>query len=471
MSDIAVVGLGFGDEGKGTIVDFLCHQYHIKNVVRYNGGPQAAHNVVNNKGQWHCFAQFGSHSMQEGSYTYLSQYMYVDLLAMNQEYKVLANKGFERVIFRTFIHPQCLLVTPLHQLVNQIREKSRSQRHGSCGMGVGEVFADKQETRLILRVGELVNFSDFAEKMHLLYQQKLQQAKAMADDQMEELRVLQNVSMPDLLTDYHAIKERMQKNFLPLVKTSMDRQSKVYEGAQGTLLDKDYGFFPYITPSTTTIDHAIQISKNHDSTIHRSIGIIRCYATRHGNGPFVTESRQLNQSLMDAKNPQTSWQGRMRFGWLDLLALRYSLACNQTISELAITCLDQIRNFSHIKICCEYILEERFFVETLQKYFVYHKEKKHYRMIQIIKNDFLTLDEREIFTDLLGKMQPVYRKFPCWNNIMVNGRLDVNLRNWLNFLESKPGLSLPVTILSTGNKTDDKMDVHSDFASRFAVEK
>ncbi|MEM7183546.1 MAG: adenylosuccinate synthetase [Spirochaetota bacterium] len=455
MASIITVGLGFGDEGKGTLVDFLSREHSIHNVIRYNGGPQAAHNVVSPEGTWHCFAQFGSHSLEKGKASYLSQYMFVDFLAMHKEENVLEQKGYNNVYERLFIHPECPVITPFHQLVNKIRE--RQNLHGSCGMGVGEVFSDMQQKNLVIKATDFRDFHSFSYKLRVLLEQKITQAEQLGATSFEEYSYLKNINILSLLQHYRKIHTLLKENILYLEDTNFFTEECIYEGAQGTLLDKNFGFFPHVTPSDTTIHNAELLESQRNQELGQKIGITRCYATRHGNGPFVTEDVELNAILSDSYNQPTPWQGKMRFGWLDLIALRYSLQCNESIDGLAITCLDELASLSMIQVCYKYILKQKFFTEDIAKYFVFEEKNEELHILGIKKNEQLNLEKRYAITKVLFQARPMYRSFPAWEYVINTGQLHQNLKSWFGFLESSEGLGKPIAVLSYGKTAKEKI--------------
>jgi adenylosuccinate synthase len=147
MNAIFVAGLGFGDEGKGSIVDALTRKHQADLVVRFSGGAQAAHHVVTDDGREHCFAQFGSGTLA-GASTHLSRFMLIDPLALVKEAEHLKQIGVVDPFERLTIDPRAPIITPYHRAMNRLRELSRGrQRHGSCGVGIGELASDMMNKR------------------------------------------------------------------------------------------------------------------------------------------------------------------------------------------------------------------------------------------------------------------------------------------------------------------------------------
>src|SRR5258705_6304367 len=158
MTDAIVVGLGYGDEGKGTITDYLVRELGARTVVRWNGGPQAGHNVVTSDGRWHCFAQFGAGTFA-GARTVLGPDMLVELEALAVEADALAGKGVADPLAQLTIDGDCTVITPMHKLLNQLRELAAPR--GSCGMGVGEAVRWR-ERGIAIRVRDVADGSALA---------------------------------------------------------------------------------------------------------------------------------------------------------------------------------------------------------------------------------------------------------------------------------------------------------------------
>ena len=358
------VDLGFGDAGKGSIVDFLTRTYDAHTVVRYNGGAQAGHRVVTAGAhpREHVFAQFGSGTLA-GAATHLSRFMLLDPLAMLEEGKHLNELGVD-AFGHTTIDEQALVITPFQRAVNRLKELMRGrQRHGSCGIGIGETMAD------FLQYGERVLFAGDLRHPHVL-RAKLRFLRTINLAKM-------NILLPELSED-----EEVRRELDPLVSDWSDWLVDVYgdfaqraqivpgaylhsilrhpgtvifEGAQGVLLDEWNGFHPHTTWSTTTLEYADGLlgEAGYGGEQHR-IGITRAYATRHGAGPLVTEDAALAQLLPDACNSFGAWQQGFRAGWLDLVMLRYALEVVGRLDMLAVTCLDRIAAVPQPRVCRRY---------------------------------------------------------------------------------------------------------------------
>jgi adenylosuccinate synthase len=330
MNHKLISGLAFGDEGKGTVVDYLCSTQDVCAVVRFNGGAQAAHNVVRPDGRHHTFAQFGSGTFVPRVKTHLSRFMMVNPGNLLRENAHLVELGVVDALERLTVDEDCLITTDLHRTGNQVREQRRGVgRHGSCGLGIGET-------------------QEFA----LRYPQWALRAKHLADrgQTLLRLRLLRNY-----YKSVHGIPP-MSDGWLELVGDSLVKDGAhfrvvsgdylgellgsgtcVFEGAQGVLLDQDKGYNPYTTWSKTTFENAETLLAEHGEQ-GRRIGVTRSYFTRHGPGPFVTEGPV--DVGVEAHNGFGEWQGAWRTGNLDLVAVQYAVEACGGVDEVIVTHLD-----------------------------------------------------------------------------------------------------------------------------------
>jgi adenylosuccinate synthase len=361
MKQVILVGdLGYGDAGKGSIVDFLVRELQAGVVIRYNGGAQAAHNVVDPSGAHHTFSQFGSGTLVPGVRTHLSRFMLVDPLSMFREEQHLQKLGITDAFSRTTIDREALVVTPYHQALNRLREIARgSERHGSCGMGIGETMSDYvAHGSQVLFVGDLREPVRMKQKLDFLRELKLAELQTIRDKLPDtesgsrELRVLEDPSLMDFIVDRYSEFVRWTNIVEPaFLGRLLDQDTVIGEGAQGVLLDEWYGFHPYTTWSTTTWRNADTLlqEQQYDGRIVR-IGAMRVYATRHGPGPFVTEDMALTAALPDLHNHTNPWQLAMRIGYFDAVAARYAVAVTGQVDFLAVTHLDRLGDMEEWKI-------------------------------------------------------------------------------------------------------------------------
>ncbi|MFI6129745.1 adenylosuccinate synthetase [Micromonospora sp. NPDC051141] len=330
MNHVLVVDLGYGDAGKGTVVDALCASRPVHTVVRFNGGAQAAHNVVLRDGRAHTFAQFGAGTFRPGVRTHLARHVVVDPLALAAEADHLASVGVPDAFDRLTVDGEALLATPYHRAANRAREIARgADRHGSCGLGVGEAVAYG-----LAHPDEAPRIEDCRRPAVLRGR-----LTALRDRLTAELGALDAPPVDDCLPAYAAFADRVAIVDRSWLAGALRAGTCVFEGAQGVLLDEWHGFHPYTTWSTTTFANAetLLAEAGMAGTAQR-LGVLRVTTTRHGPGPLVTEDPAL--PFTDPRNPTNEWQGRFRFGHFDAVAHRYALDVAGGVDGLALTHLD-----------------------------------------------------------------------------------------------------------------------------------
>jgi adenylosuccinate synthase len=347
VSHVIVVDLGYGDAGKGAVVDWLCASRPVHAVVRFNGGPQAAHTVVLRDGRRHAFAQFGAGTFRPGVRTHLSRFMVVDPLALATEADHLAAMGVPDAFARLTVDGAALLATPYHRAANRARERARGPlRHGSCGMGVGETTAYH-----LAHPEEAPRVADCAAPMAL--RRKL---TALRDRLAAELGRLDAPPVDACVSTYAAFAARASIVDSTMAARLLRTGDVVFEGAQGVLLDEWHGFHPYTTWSTTTFANADKLLADAGMAGEATrLGVLRVVTTRHGPGPLVTEDPTLG--LTDPHNPANAWQGPFRFGHFDAVAHRYALAVAGGVDGLALTHLDMADE--RLRICHAYDWTDR----------------------------------------------------------------------------------------------------------------
>lgn len=339
-----VVGLGFGDEGKGTIVDALCAKDDYGFVVRFSGGPQAAHNVVLDDGTHHTFSQFGSGTFS-GVRTILSRFMLINPFNMIKEANALRTKiGYDPMEL-LYISENSLVITTSHIEANKERERRRyGKRHGSCAQGVGEaqkLALDNPD--LALRAKDLINLStaELADRLKMINQHL-----------ESDLRVFLQVGITfwyNIATQYKRLIAERPFNVVSdeFISKLIAARPCVFEGSQGVLLDEWHGFHPYTTWSTTTPENAwkLLMESGVDENDVEVIGVTRTYHTRHGAGPFPTEwtidiSQRRDIIARDEHNTWGEFQGGWRVGNLDLVLLEYAKKVVGRIDSVALTHMD-----------------------------------------------------------------------------------------------------------------------------------
>jgi adenylosuccinate synthase len=355
---VIVVDLAFGDCGKGTIVDFLVRDLAADLVVRFNGGPQAGHNVVTPDGRrHHTFSQFGSGTFVPAVRTLLSHRVLIEPYAMLREARHLAEVGVPDAFDRLFIDGRCTVITPAHQAANQIRELARgAAAHGTCGVGFGETVADSAaHPRGVLRARDLGDrvivgrqLRSARERMLAALRDEVEAVKShpraglavrtLTDDSWVEAAIENYAEVARracIIHDEYAVGRLLRESI-----------ATVYEGAQGVLLDQKHGFAPHTTWSDTTFANADElVGDSHSDVEPTRVGVLRTYSTRHGPGPFVTEDASLLPHLLEPHNGAAvagGWQGAFRVGPFDAVAARYALKVCGGVDFLAVTHLDRL---------------------------------------------------------------------------------------------------------------------------------
>jgi adenylosuccinate synthase len=309
----AVIGLAYGDEGKGLTTSYLCSKTYNPIVVRFNGGPQAGHTVVY-QDKRHVFSGFGSGSLQNIP-TYWSKFCCFYPMSFVREYKLL-NKPI------IYVNPLSPVITRWD--IDHNRHTEKKNKHGSVGMGVGSTI-QRQEDHYKLFVQDLFYETVLVQKL-----------KAIAN-----YYLIDNPEQ-DILEFLAAISE--VKKIIQLSDDSiLYKYTPIFEGAQGILLDMDFGFFPNVTRSNTTSKNAISMYD-----VEEIFYITRSYLTRHGNGFIPGEEKLLLKNNENETNKSHPYQGEFRTAQLDISLLNYSLACDNNFSNgrkknLVITCMDQYK--------------------------------------------------------------------------------------------------------------------------------
>ncbi len=442
---LLVVGLGLGDEGKGSVVDALVRRHQAATVVRFNGGPQAAHHVVSPEGKLHCFSQFGAGTLVPGVRTHLGRFMAVDPLALAREDAALRAIGVSDALARLSVDPRCVVVTPVHRAINRIRELARGEaRHGSVGIGVGEALLDAENAALpCVRVGDARDPGRLGATLRLLWRMKIDHAEQLAargknaaiDRELASLRRPEPNELLAASLDHlvHASGASLSEG--PALDAG---RVTVFEGAQGVLLDRDHGFFPHVTPSRTTFANADALLAEAPRALAVTrIGVLRAYATRHGEGPFVTEDAALTATTPDLHNGAAGFQGAFRVGWFDVVAARYALRVVGGVDWLAITNLDRLAGLARVKVCTAYASDDGGGIL--------------HDLPMNCGAPAMSPEAGSALTLLLSRCRPVYTELPGWRS---SG--DVAASAFLRFLESPAALGTRVGMASWGPRAGDK---------------
>ncbi len=325
MNHKVVIGLGFGDEGKGLVTDYLCCSARQPLVIRFSGGQQAGHTVVAD-GVRHVFSNFGSGTLR-GAPGYFSRFCTVDPVGIVNELDALLKKGAQPSLF---IDEKCPVTTPC-----DIHHNQHNHPHGSCGVGVGDTI-NREEHFYSLTFGDL--FYPWVLETRLEMIKKFYQGNS-------------NVSLTDFLDCCAIITNSPyihKSNGIPSLHPDGSRYSDyIFEGSQGLLLDQHYGFFPFVTRSNTGTTNVVSLTADISLELYL---VTRAYQTRHGNGPMSNESmgHNIRQNPLET-NKNNKYQGQFRRALLDVSLLEYAINRDDVIraspdKKLVITCLDHVEN-------------------------------------------------------------------------------------------------------------------------------
>ena len=344
-----ILGLQWGDEGKGKIVDALAESSEV--VCRFQGGHNAGH-TLKVDGEQKVLHLVPSGILHSKVNCVLGNGLVLSLPALAQEISDLKESGinFED---RFFVSEDCCLILPTHIAIDKVRDKEEGI--GTTGRGIGPAYEDKIARRAI-RFGDLKDLKELKIKLSKLVNyhnqvlEKLYNAESIAfDDVFEELE--------NNLFLYHNYKCKTQDLLKMWVKQD---KTIIFEGAQGSMLDIDHGTYPFVTSSSTTaggLSSGLGIGPKHIDSI---LGITKAYTTRVGEGPFPTELFDANaEELAKVGHEFGATTGRpRRCGWLDLKALESIMFIN-SVSNLCITKLDVLDGFKDIKVCVDYDNDEK----------------------------------------------------------------------------------------------------------------
>lgn len=348
-----VVGMGYGDEGKGLTTDYLCSKSDNPLVVRFNGGHQAGHTVVLPDGRMHIFACFGAGTLR-GTPTYWSNYCTFSPSVLLAEYKELIAISVEPVIY---IDNLCPVTTHYDILYNRAIEATRdSLRHGSCGVGFGATIERHHHSPIKLYAQDLLFPSMYVNKLKAIKSYYMEKINSETFFDFQEFNHDKEDLQFSLLID--SLNELIQKKIINLCNSNLINNNRwstiIFEGAQGILLDMNFGVYPHVTRSNSTSANAMKIIKDNlspDIPIE-IVYVTRCYQTRHGAGPFKRNS-SLRLYNNNETNKYNEHQGDFYIDYLDIDNLNYALKCDSNFTDgasknLIITCLDHI-DFNSVK--------------------------------------------------------------------------------------------------------------------------
>ena len=408
MTNKAVIGLQWGDEGKGKIVDFLSEDFDL--VTRYQGGNNAGHTVIVEDVTYKL--NLIPSGVIRGKFCFLGQGIVLDPEHFMNEFKKISEKINNPQIFLSSNIP---LILHYHKQLDKINESilSGESKIGTTAKGIGPAYQDKVGRKSV-KLYELENHEYLKDKLHTI--KKFYDPILIAFDEKpididKSINILSNFfqEIKNLIVDNNFIKQNFMKKKI------------LFEGAQGALLDLDHGSYPFVT-SSNTISSNIVIGSGLQVN-YETLGIFKAYATRVGNGPFPSELFDSVGDYIAEKGVEfgTVTKRKRRCGWLDLVSLKYSCEINR-VKELCITKVDVLNDLKEIKVCKSY-------------------EGKSFNEINFSNSNFL---------DTCNLVESDYEIFPSWGNLENNDyqNLPENLKNYISYIENY--LDIPIKIISLG---------------------
>src|SRR6202789_3641621 len=420
-NNLVVIGLQWGDEGKGKVVDLLTDQ--VQAVVRFQGGHNAGHTLVIG-GKKTVLSLIPSGILHAGVQCLIGNGVVLSLEALFKEAQMLIDQGVP-VFERLRVSPACPLILSSHVALDRAREKARGANAiGTTGRGIGPAYEDKVARRAV-RVSDLFHRERFASKLgevldyhNFILQRYFQTAPVDFQSELESNLALGERLKP-LVADVTGILESL----------SIEGANVLFEGAQGAMLDVDLGTYPYVTSSTTSAGGAAPGTGLGPRRFHEVLGIVKAYTTRVGGGPFPTELfDEYGEHLSKVGHEFGSVTGRQRrCGWFDAVALRRSIV-NSCCSSLCVTKLDVLDGLDTIRVCVGY------------------------------KIDGTLITTPPLLCEQFGNCEAVYEDLPGWKESTVGKtryeELPANARSYLERLQAL--LDVPIDLISTGpdrNKT------------------
>ncbi len=416
-----LLGLQWGDEGKGKVVDVLSPRYDI--VSRFQGGPNAGHTLEFN-GEKYVLRSIPSGIFQGGKINIIGNGVVLDPLLFMKEAKELAQSGHD-ITERLYISKKAHLILPTHRLLDKANEAAKGKaKIGTTGKGIGPTYTDKI-SRNGLRVGDILD--NFAQKYEALKQRHLEQiaslnllavvkgSEAVATDGLEELEQDWMEGIEYLKQFKFIDSEHVVNNLLK------EGKSVLCEGAQGSLLDVDFGSYPFVTSSNTVCAGACTGLGIAPNKIGDVFGIFKAYCTRVGAGPFPTELfDETGKKIRDIGHEYGAVTGReRRCGWIDLVALKYTIMLNG-VTQLIMMKSDVLDTFPTIKACTAYKING-----------------------EITKEFPFSIEEN---------IEPQYVEMKGWNCDLTGCKSEADFpqefKDYIDFLEKE--LETPITILSVG---------------------
>lgn len=424
MSGLVVVGTQWGDEGKGKIIDLLAERVDV--VARYQGGHNAGHTIVLG-GDRFVVHLVPSGIFHPGKVCVIGNGVVVDPAALLEEVQLLRERGIA-MEGRLFVSSRAHLILPYHKAIDKESEKLRGiRRIGTTGRGIGPAYVDKM-ARVGIQVGDLLDAD--------LFREKLQANLLEMNYLMEHRYEIPRFELEEIFETYRgygkAVASYVADTGLLLHRALKEGKRVLFEGAQGTLLDVDFGTYPYVTSSSACAGGASTGTGVSPLALTGVLGVAKAYTTRVGSGPFPTELRDaLGELFRERGGEYGATTGRpRRCGWFDAVAVRYAARING-LTGLALTKLDVLDSSETVRVCVAYRLRG----ETVGEFVGSARD--------------------------LERCEPVYEDLPGWKDstrgIETFDRLPSAAQRFVRHLEALVGV--PVQLISTGARRDEVIEI------------
>lgn len=417
MSNVAIIGLQWGDEGKGKIVDFLADRFDA--VVRFQGGHNAGHTIkVGDKTYKLSLLPSG---IIRGKYSVIGSGVVVDPIALFSEIEKIEAAGIKIESGKLAIADNACLILSVHRELDQLLESSKGEKKiGTTGRGIGPAYEDRAGRRSV-RICDLADDSALNERLeNLLFYHNLLRKSLNA----------KTVTVADLLAELEPVRKKILQFAKPSFEIAREliKKNVMFEGAQGALLDVSFGTYPFVTSSNTMAGQIALGSCLGVADLHKTIGVLKAYTTRVGSGPFPTElNDEMGEFLRVEGNEIGTVTGRnRRCGWFDAVLVRQAIQlCS--VKEVALTKLDVLDKLDKIKLCVGY------------------------------KIDGKTYDYLPQANNLWEKIEPIYEEIDGWKQVTVGAKslaeLPKNARAYIARIEELCGIK--ASIISTGPKREE----------------
>lgn len=410
MSTVVISGAQWGDEGKGKIVDYLAAQ--ADTVVRFQGGSNAGHTVTVN-GEEYKLRLLPSGILYKGTTCVIGNGVVVDPQTLLEEIDSMKARGVDTSGIK--LSNRAHVVMPWHKLFDELGEKMRGENKiGTTKRGIGPCYIDKAD-RIGIRVCDLIDREEFALRVAQVIQMK--------NLILEKVYNHAPLNADEIIREYEGYAERLRPfvcDTIALLNAEVDAGKKIlFEGAQATMLDIDYGTYPYVT-SSHPISGGVGVGAGvAPKKIDKVFGVVKAYCTRVGEGPFPTEQlNEIGDKLREAGHEFGTVTGRpRRTGWLDACVVKYAGQLSGT-DYMAVTRLDILDDFDEIKMCTAY------------------------------KVDGEILNEIPASLKVLAKVEPVYETFAGWKTDISKIRryedLPANAKKYLERMAEVTGIALGI---------------------------